>query len=391
MIKKILLALLALAGFSLLLISIPALNTPNLLADEPETLEEARERQKQVERDQLATETEIDLVNAEDARISDAFNAAVILTERQEEKVQSARRRLAASQVSYERAQAELITSREQLAAIRARAKEMAVAAYLQIQVDQNEILLSSADINEGVRKRALIDLVSLDTGDFLDQIRLVEEDNRIAEDLADKALKEIQATEKELSEELKTLEADEVNLARIGRELDQRRARLEEQIAAFEQESEDIANFIRQKEQEERIRQLEGSDGYVWPLNAPVGGGFGPRFHPILKYWRPHNGLDIGGRANNGQPILAAHRGIVIASQFGKGFGNYVVLDHGDGTSSVYAHMSQRLVTAGEAVSAGTVLGNVGTTGLSTGPHLHFEIRENGKPVDPLKYLPAR
>ena len=98
------------------------------------------------------------------------------------------------------------------------------------------------------------------------------------------------------------------------------------------------------------------------------------------------HEGLDIAGAS--GTPIAAAASGTVISAGWSGGYGNLVVLDHGNGLSTAYGHMSSLAVASGQSVAQGTVLGGIGTTGSSTGVHLHFEVRVNGSPTDPLAYL---
>lgn len=122
-----------------------------------------------------------------------------------------------------------------------------------------------------------------------------------------------------------------------------------------------------------------------------PIRGGrvvslFGPRVHPIYGVSRMHNGLDIDAAA--GTPIRAPGDGRVLLAAVQGGYGNAVVIDHGNGVGTVFAHMSVFAVTAGQEVRQGDVLGAVGSTGLSTGPHLHFEVRLRGQPIDPRPYL---
>ena len=128
-------------------------------------------------------------------------------------------------------------------------------------------------------------------------------------------------------------------------------------------------------------------SSGWTWPAGGAVGSGFGMRLHPILGYYRMHNGLDIGG--SQGSPIWAASSGTVLSAGWQGGFGNAVIISHGNGVSSLYAHMSSISVSSGQTVSAGQTIGAVGSTGLSTGPHLHFEVHRGGTPVDPRPFLP--
>ncbi len=113
-------------------------------------------------------------------------------------------------------------------------------------------------------------------------------------------------------------------------------------------------------------------------------------RFHPILRRWRLHNGIDFG--VGCGTPVSAAAEGRVVSSAFSTGYGNRVVVDHGgiDGIplATTYNHLTRRLVQVGSVVRRGQVVGISGTTGLSTGCHLHFEVLDNGSVVDPMGWL---
>ena len=113
------------------------------------------------------------------------------------------------------------------------------------------------------------------------------------------------------------------------------------------------------------------------------VTSGFGMRFHPILNYSRMHQGVDL--RASYGTPIVAVSDGRVEFAGWHGGHGNAVELNHGGGMETLYGHMSRIAVRAGESVRRGAVIGYVGSTGLSTGPHLHFEVHRNGVAVNPL------
>lgn len=127
----------------------------------------------------------------------------------------------------------------------------------------------------------------------------------------------------------------------------------------------------------------------FIWPADGALTSRFGPRMHPIAGVVRQHNGIDIG--APYGAPIWAAAGGRVLKAGSMGGYGLVVIIDHGDGLSTLYAHQSRVLVSVGDVVQQGTVVGEVGSTGYSTGPHLHFEVRINGDPVDPLLWFPGR
>lgn len=119
---------------------------------------------------------------------------------------------------------------------------------------------------------------------------------------------------------------------------------------------------------------------GFTWPTSGQITSGFGPR------WGRMHQGLDVG--APTGRPITAAKSGKVIVAGYSGGYGNLVVIDHGGGLSTAYAHQSRIAVGVGDPVTQGGLIGYVGSTGHSTGPHLHFEVRVNGVARDPLPYL---
>jgi murein DD-endopeptidase MepM/ murein hydrolase activator NlpD len=127
----------------------------------------------------------------------------------------------------------------------------------------------------------------------------------------------------------------------------------------------------------------------FIWPADGKVVSGFGPRKHPIAGVVRQHNGVDID--APYGAPVYAAASGRVLVASGMGGYGLTVVIDHGDGLSTLYAHLSQILVDASGQIQQGAVIGKVGSTGYSTGPHLHFEIRINGEPRDPLLWFPEK
>jgi murein DD-endopeptidase MepM/ murein hydrolase activator NlpD len=120
----------------------------------------------------------------------------------------------------------------------------------------------------------------------------------------------------------------------------------------------------------------------YRKPVEGPITSGYGMRMHPILGERRMHTGIDIG--APYGTPIKAAAAGRVIRADYYSGYGNCVILDHGGGMTTLYAHCSAILVSVGQDVEQGHVIARVGATGLATGPHLHFEIRQGGKPIKP-------
>lgn len=168
--------------------------------------------------------------------------------------------------------------------------------------------------------------------------------------------------------------------------------ARLEAQEAALEAESRRLEAEIRelQYQYEKLLGQDDGQLHFLWP--APTGkyitSYYGYRTHPISGKWAMHSGIDIGGAAE-GANIVAAEDGVVVTAAWNEGgYGWYVIVYHGDGISTLYAHSSKLLVKEGDQVHRGQVIALIGNTGASKGAHLHFEVRVNGATRNPLDYL---
>ena len=121
---------------------------------------------------------------------------------------------------------------------------------------------------------------------------------------------------------------------------------------------------------------------GFRLPVNARITSGFGYRYHPVLHRRKLHTGIDFG--VHSGTPIHAAGGGTVIMASYSRDYGNCVIIDHGGGRATLYGHCSALCVSAGQSVSSGQVIAYSGSTGMSTGPHLHWEVRRNGVPVHP-------
>ena len=279
---------------------------------------------------------------------------------------------------------------------------------------------------------------------DLLDRLNMIEEiaasDQRRLEEMREAAA-EVAAAQEELVTEKANLElvqeelaAQEASLQAKAEEADELLAQLiatgeeyeayleerelaqaqkQEQIDRAEAEYEsvrasEIAESIRQESIAESIRQeqeatettaapyvpeptkpVTSASGWSYPLEswAAVTSAYGRRWHPVHHEWRFHHGVDLG--AAKGTAILASRSGTVVKTSYEwNGAGYYVTIDHGDGYTSTYMHMTHYIVKAGQYVEAGEVIGYVGSTGASTGPHLHFGIYYNGKSVNPANYV---
>lgn len=190
-----------------------------------------------------------------------------------------------------------------------------------------------------------------------------------------------------------KQLQQQSVEMDRLR----ENRGALSAAIQRLDQDSDRLTELILKKvaaanaaeakiAREEALRAARNSGKMLKPSYGPVTSNFGSRYHPVLGYSRFHAGTDFG--AEHGSPIQASETGVVIFSGWYGGYGNAVIVDHGGGLTTLYAHASRLNVSEGQIVKKGDVIALIGTTGLSTGPHLHFEVRRNGEPVDPMSYL---
>ena len=257
-------------------------------------------------------------------------------------------------------------------------------------------ILFNAEDFSDLLDRIADVDAVMAYDNEVMDQLIATREElERLQGELESARAEEQAAKEqqeaKKAEQQAKVAEAqalvDQINadVAEVNRQLD------EESAAASEIQAE-IAKKQKQLEEERKQNNIviSSETGYLWPLPGyyRLSSQFGYRIHPITGVAHSHTGIDIP--ASGGTPILAAKSGQVVTSAYHYSYGNYVVIDHGNGNSTLYAHMSSRAVSEGQMVTQGQVIGYVGTTGSSTGNHLHFEVRDNYTRVDPESKFPS-
>ena len=235
--------------------------------------------------------------------------------------------------------------------------------------------------------------------GEIMDADKRIYDQYTAAREDAEEIKAEYETTLSALADKQAEYEAEKADLEAKIAEANDMIAQLEEEInsnydlylevlAQEEALESDIQSMIAEMERQEAANSITSTGTYIWPLPGySPGSAYGWRMHPIYHELRFHAGEDIG--APSGTPILAADSGMAtVIADNGNGYGNYIMINHGGGRVTLYAHMSAFAISNGATVSQGQVIGYVGSTGNSTGPHLHFEVRVNGATTDPTSYF---
>lgn len=273
---------------------------------------------------------------------------------------------------------------------------------YEQGETSYLEVLLSADDLSDFLSKYEIVSQIAEYDKNLFEELKALKEEiaqtkAELEEDRqqAENARKELEVSKSELDTQLADRSQAMKELESAAEEVKASFAEIEAEENAINAQ---IDKIVKEMEAEaERKRQEEAAQGggstssgttqvgdYTYPLPSGyrrVTDKFGYRNHPVTGVYKLHTGVDIS--APNGTAIYAAQSGTVIIAGYSSAWGNYVVINHGGGVTTLYAHMSKILTTKGATVSAGQQIGKVGSTGYSTGNHLHFEVRQNGSYQD--------
>lgn len=259
---------------------------------------------------------------------------------------------------------------------------------YMNGQLNYLDILLGATDFTEFSSRMYLLQKIIARDVAMLEDIKKSTEEIQARQEVLDKEMKEIQITRAEL--DAKKAKVDEVRerRAQILYKAEEAKHDSEEEYDRLLAISENIAAMLRNMESGGYAPAGGGGTGrFMWPCSGEITSYYGWRTHPVFGTTRYHSGMDIA--VDYGTPIHAADSGTVIYSGWLGGYGNAVMIDHGGGLVTLYGHNQSLNVSEGQYVSKGTVIAYAGSTGWSTGPHCHFEVRLHGDVTEPLDYLP--
>lgn len=268
------------------------------------------------------------------------------------------------------------------------RASTIARLQFLQRQPHNQgwAVLLQSQSINQFLDRRYQLKRVHQADQQTLLSLKATAETLEQQRDAVEQTKTNITLLTQQLLAQKGQLEILAVNQKGSIARLQSDRRAMEVAEAQLEQDSRAISSLINQRLASGERIAFRGSGQMLLPVAGEITSPFGWRMHPVLGYERFHSGLDIG--ADYGAVIYAAERGVVIFAGWYGGYGNAVIIDHGGNITTLYGHTSELYVTEGQAVQRGQAIAAVGSTGLSTGPHLHFEVRQDGEPTDPVAFL---
>lgn len=292
-------------------------------------------------------------------------------------QIESARGHLAVVEVDRSRLDAAIVDTQARIDALRAQVAEEAISIYVSPRNDALEVFTGSSDLDSSVRRQGLLRSL-VETGDrAADELRIARQDLLELRAALDGVAGGAALLRADVDATQAQLDGAAARRAEVAATLAARVEALDAEIVG-QQRSE--AKLVRVLSAAELEAEEQASRRLSSPIDAPITSEFGTR------WGRMHNGVDF--ESDIGVPIYAAKSGVVIEADWLDGYGQVTVIDHGGGLTTLYAHQSAFEVGAGERVERGQLIGYVGVTGNSTGPHLHFETREHGVATDPRKYL---
>lgn len=356
--------------------------------DRKARIQTLRRRLKSLVNRRAAARAELRQTKRTQVRLADQLNESYQRLEVAQEALAASGARLRGAEEAVRRATEELRAAEARLSLQQRRFGRRINASYQEGPVTYLDVLLGARDLSDLLDRQYYVTLVTGRDAALVRDLRAAQqavsrERRRLVERRQEQA--EAHRENAGLVERVREQAGERRRLLRAVRE---ERALQEQRLEELEQDSEEIQRalereLVRRQSNPRAFRNLPRWSGRLYmPANGPVTSGFGYRYHPVLRYRRLHTGLDIGAAWGSG--VYAAADGEVFFASWRGGYGLCIILLHGGGMSTLYGHLARVQVRPGDTVRRGQRLGAVGSTGLSTGPHLHFEVRRNGAPVNP-------
>ena len=319
---------------------------------------------------------QLDALKASEKELLDAAAALDDAVLAQAARVDAARQAVAVAQGELVDATNSIAETKSLITQLKELFVARAVEAYISPRSQELDDLIETTDLAEAARKSALLESIASSDEALLDELAAAREDYEVARDRAAAAKAKAEARKAETEAALAKLERDRANQRRIQQALSTRQKEVLAEIDRMAASESALTRIIEERARVSSGQLPVGRGGCMWPTRGRVTSEYGRR------WGRMHQGIDIA--APTGTAIYAARAGVVIFAGRMSGYGNTVVVDHGGGFTTLYAHQSRIGTSDGASVEQGTRIGSVGSTGHSTGPHLHFETRYGGAARNP-------
>ncbi|NET35987.1 MAG: peptidoglycan DD-metalloendopeptidase family protein [Cyanothece sp. SIO1E1] len=363
------------------------LEMPGLLAQTSGSVKDLQRQQKQIDQERSN-------LNQQRDRLQNLERSAQERLSGLEQNIQSTSIQIQDNEFRLELASKRLKELQVELSIAEVSFQKQQIATVARLQFLQRQqgsqgwaVLLKSQNLNEFLDRRRQLKLVYQADRNILTELSAKAKEIKQQKATVEQQKNEIALIKQQLLAQKSQFEAQAQSQQQLIQRLNSDRRALEAAEAKLARDSAGLASLIQQKIAASRDKIIiRGTGRFGYPVRGRVTSRFGSRVHPILGYKRFHSGVDFG--ASHGTTIRAADSGTVIFAGWYGGYGRAVIVNHGGGLTTLYAHASKLYVTEGQGVEQGQAIAAVGSTGLSTGPHLHFEVRKNGKPVNPLGYL---
>lgn len=333
----------------------------------------------------IQTAAELNVLKANDRELESAVQALDAGISVQQNTTEAAQQAAVAAQTTLGAAEGKLAATERRVADLREKAANVAIRSYINPGSYGFMEFVKAQDFGELSRRQTLLAHVVSSDRDVLGDLRAARQDLQAEQSNLQALRDQTQRRKREAADKLASLQSARGDQQRLRNALDVRIREYSAEVDSLAREEANILALIQARANsapanDEGGGRVSGS-GMVWPADGDVTSYFG------VRWGRMHSGIDIG--APYGGSIRAAKGGTVILAAYNGGYGLCVIIDHGNGLTTLYAHQSSTAVSEGQRVSTGQFLGRVGSSGNVTGAHLHFEVRNNGSAENPLRYLP--
>jgi murein DD-endopeptidase MepM/ murein hydrolase activator NlpD len=350
-----------------------------------QSISDLKKQQSEIQSQIEQTKKELESMQSESKTVENQIKELDLKISNAQSELDSVEKELEIINANIEKAEKDLEEAEKNIAEKTETFNQRLRVMYKNGNVGYLEVLLSTGDIKDFLSRQTMIESIAAQDKELIQYMK----EQR---DIVEQKKVELEAQRASVEITKSKLESRKRDLETVSRQKEDLMGRLVNDIEAYEKEYDKLNDYAKQIESKivELQRNTNPYSGGVmlWPVEgySRISSSFGYRIHPIFNVQKLHTGIDIP--APTGTAVRAASDGVVIYADWLGSYGKAVMIDHGGGIVTLYAHNSSILVSEGENVSRGQSIAKIGSTGVSTGPHLHFEVRKNGAYVDPISWL---